>query len=371
MSLESIILDRPLPLVQQISVQVRALIQEGKFPVGSKLPPTAELARMWGSDVRTVHYAMTALVKEGLLARKPGSGSIVRSRSEKLTQVALYCSHETLGFKGSRYIQALQAALAAELRNNGLAACHWVDPRTDEESGGQWEAMTGAARRREFQAVIGLSAGLPQLAWLSRLPVPSAFHCSGNIPNKVVYDSGHFAELTLKALARRGCRSVGLISPLPTHVINKSHAHHPYEEFYGFFVEKAGECGIEIRNEWMRVCHHENSRRGLDDEHFGYEEFRALWKSKRRPNALVIYPDSIASGVLMAIAERGVRVPRDLKLVIHKNAGVNVLCPHPADYVVSDEREVAAALVSQIKRQSAGEKVLPEKIRFRLIATDS
>ena len=319
-SLNIITLDRPLRLADQISNQVRLLIQEGQFPVGSKLPSTAKLAGMWGSDVRTVHCAMTALVKEGYLVRKPGSGTVVRKRSEKLMQVAVYCSHEALGIKGSRYTQALEAALAAELREKGLEVRHWVDPRPEAESGEVWGALEAAARRRECQGLIVLSVGLPQLRWLTKLSVPSAFHCSGDIPNKISYDGEQFVELALKTLAEKGCRSVGIISPLPTHVVNKTQLSHSNEEFYKFFVEKAGTHKIEIRNEWMGTCYHEDDLCGISHAQFGYDQFTAIWRAKRKPEALVVYPDSAVEGVLMAIARQGVRVPEDLKLVLHKCA---------------------------------------------------
>ena len=43
----------------------------------------------------------------------------------------------------------------------------------------------------------------------------------------------------------------------------------------------------------------------------GYELFRALWADPDHPEGLVVYPDSFVPGVLLAMAELGVRPPAD------------------------------------------------------------
>jgi len=362
-------LERATPIADQLSGKLRSLLKEGKFEINSKLPSTAALAGMWQTDVKTAHRALTALVKEGLLVRKHGVGTFVRERSGVLTQVAVYCSRDVLGAKGSLYLQSLQAALSVELKEKGLEVQHWVDSRPESKASEPWVSLLNAARRREFQALICLSSGLSQLQWLSKLPVPSAFHCTGAIPNKVNFDQTQLIELGLEKLASQGCRSVGLISPLATHVLKKTQLHHPNEEFYEIFTEIACSKGLEIRNEWMYSAHHEHDLRNVTHEQFGYQQFNALWRCAQKPDGLFVYPDTVVRGVLMAIAQHGVRVPDDLKLVLHKNAGIDLLCPFAANFVVSDEREVATALAGQIIRQAEGHKVVPQTIGFHMAAS--
>jgi len=365
-TLSSIKLERGMPMVEQLSAKVRQYLKEGVYQPGTKLPSTAELARMWESDVRTVHRAMAILVKEGLLRRKPGSGTFVRERSEVLTRVAIYCSRELLGARGSLYAQSLQSALDAELKEKGLEVQHWVDSRSEGKTREPWASLMNAARRRDFQAVIVPMTDLSQLGWLSKLPVPTAFHCSEDISNGVKFDQNQLIELGLEKLASQGCRSVGLISPLATHVLKKTQLHHPNEEFYKIFTEIACSKGLEIRNEWMYAAHHEDDLRNVTHEQFGYQQFNKLWQCAEKPDGLFVYPDSVVRGVLMGIARHGVRVPEELKLVLHKNAGSDLLCPFRADFVVSDEREVAAALAGQIIRQAQGQNVVTQYIRFHL-----
>ena len=62
---------------EQITDYLREEIYSGNLKPGVRLPPTQELAAQWETHAATVHKAMEPLVKEGLLARKPRSGTFV------------------------------------------------------------------------------------------------------------------------------------------------------------------------------------------------------------------------------------------------------------------------------------------------------
>ena len=54
-------------------------ISNGRYPRGSMLPTEAELCKQFGVSRTTVREAMRALIEKGLVARKPGIGTWVRS----------------------------------------------------------------------------------------------------------------------------------------------------------------------------------------------------------------------------------------------------------------------------------------------------
>ncbi len=54
-------------------------ISNGLYPRGSMLPTEAELCKQFGVSRTTVREAMRALIEKGLVARKPGVGTWVRS----------------------------------------------------------------------------------------------------------------------------------------------------------------------------------------------------------------------------------------------------------------------------------------------------
>ena len=76
----------------------------------------------------------------------------------------------------------------------------------------------------------------------------------------------------------------------------------------------------------------------------------------------------MARGAILALREQHVRVPEDLKLVLHKNEAIDLLCPVPATLLVSSERAVARALIARAQKQFRGELCEPINLPCRLMA---
>jgi len=72
-----------LPLYAQLEHALRQAIEEGKFGPSAALPAERQLALELGVSRITVRKAIDALVAEGLLVRRAGSGNFVNGRIEK------------------------------------------------------------------------------------------------------------------------------------------------------------------------------------------------------------------------------------------------------------------------------------------------
>lgn len=83
----------PLPLYHQLAEDLFAQIQAGALTPGHKLPSEHELAASYGVGRPTVRQATDTLIQRGLLVRKRGSGTYVRSVP---TQVDLFSLAGTL-----------------------------------------------------------------------------------------------------------------------------------------------------------------------------------------------------------------------------------------------------------------------------------
>lgn len=71
----------PIPLYVQLAGRIEALIAEGAYPVGGRLPGEEELARQYGLNRNTVRHALSLLSANGLVRTERGVGSFVeRSR---------------------------------------------------------------------------------------------------------------------------------------------------------------------------------------------------------------------------------------------------------------------------------------------------
>jgi GntR family transcriptional regulator len=72
-----------VPLYQQLQRQLRAALDSQALGVDDPLPAERSLAAEFEVSRITVRKAIDALVQEGLLARRQGSGTFVRARMEK------------------------------------------------------------------------------------------------------------------------------------------------------------------------------------------------------------------------------------------------------------------------------------------------
>jgi len=107
-------------LISQVTAQLRAEVSEGRWAVGMKIPPEAELAELTGTGRNTVREAVQALVHAGLLERCQGRGTFVIGNSE-LTAVlgrhlALAHQRDVLELRQALDVQA--ASLAAQRRDD-------------------------------------------------------------------------------------------------------------------------------------------------------------------------------------------------------------------------------------------------------------
>jgi len=66
-----------VPLYLQIKDQIKKFIEDGKWPIGHKLPSERELAVKMGVSRKTVSLAYKELVREGILFSRQGRGTFV------------------------------------------------------------------------------------------------------------------------------------------------------------------------------------------------------------------------------------------------------------------------------------------------------
>ncbi len=353
------------PMQTQIRRHVRNLALAGALVPGDRLPSTHELARLWDTHLQTVQLALTPLVREGLLTRINRVGTFVAETKPKLKCVGLYYREDFLSGDGSLFIQSLHGRIKELLNARDIETDVWIDPRPDaEERAGAWQPFAEAAQRKEFQAFMAPAADHDLLRWLTKLPVPGAYLTSANVPGRVDGDLAQMVELGLKQLAAQGCRSVGFITSTTTNPM-RDDAPHTYDLMFSRFIDAASRVGLRVQNEWTcSPASYING--GSAQEAYGYQAFHRLWDLPGRPDGLLVSPDTTARGVILAITERAVRVPDDLKVAFHKNEGIDLLCPFPATMVISSERETAQALISQVEKQFRGEPCRPIWIGCRV-----
>ncbi len=356
----------PVSKRRQITEHVRKLVLSGELAAGTKLPPTHALAEEWKAPMATVQAALAPLVKEGLLYRRPRVGTIVCERERSLTRVGLYLTGHRDIDRMDTYISALVTLLRKRLAERGIACSFWVDPRPPEEQESPWESLLTAAEANQVQAIIVPSTDKYHDAWLRKLPIPVAFNGTPDLPSRVTQDHGQLAEAGIRELAALGCRSVGLISVTKRAVKGQPREQGDYEQLCSQAERTAAELGLEMREEWIRTPPPEGYVSEAMAERFGYESIAALWQEPVRPEGLLVFTDVAARGVVVGLLERGVSVPEELKLVLHRNVEVGMLCPFPVSYLDTSIILVVDSLIKQIEHQYDGKKVRPIQLPVSL-----
>jgi len=197
------------------------------------------------------------------------------------------------------------------------------------------------------QGVVGAMVEPEDIAWLRGLPVPSAFQAAGDVPHRVTSDYRQMMATAVRHLAERGCRTVGLL----THVAPEAAVLlPPGDQLHESFQRAVAETGVATTEAWVPPPSGDGSLAAC-----GYAQFHQLWSLPERPDGLAVFPDVVARGVIQAIGERGVQVPRDVRLVLHRNRELEFFCPYPVDWLELRVTDVARALLDLIIQQLAGE----------------
>lgn len=343
----------------RIRDHVKALIVAGKLAPGAEIPSTRRLAALWTVDVATVHAALSDLVKERLVIRRHGKGTFVAQKIKRLHRVGLYVNMTSLSDPTKWFVRSVLVEIQKHLMAQGIDVQAWMDPRPKKDRKTVWTDLEASARRKEIQGLILLDCDSDILKWAQALPIPLAGITPLKLPFAVNCDWSQLFELGMRRLAAQGCRSLGLITVHPMVAA--------YENYYKQLLEMAEHYNLKIKNSWIRIPPDSAGVGGFELARYGYREFHALWDQSSRPDGLIIEPDIVVEGAMMAMLQRGVSVPDDIKIVFHRNGSHEYLCPFPATQVITSEKDYATALVEQIERQVAGEVCESTSISYHLV----
>jgi len=323
---------------KQITRHMRGLILSKALIAGTRLPTLTELAKLWNTSYYTVQTALTPLVSEGLLKRHQRHGTVVTENARQIKTVAVYSGRSFWRIKHAAFYQTLYDELCEHFERQGIAVHLLVDSRPKEQQGTPWKPLITAIARSEVSAVVVLMPEHAAASWLARLKIPvSILGLLGPRRCQIHFNMDTLLRDSLVRLKERKCRSVAMICAggLP-----------------GFesLVELAAEVGLKTRPEWVFL----GDSWSEDFEDFGLDSFAAIWSGATKPDGLLVYPDNIARGAIMSILQQGVRVPEDLKLVIHCNEEVYFPCPMPADWQAVSIVKIVGALSENLRAQAEG-----------------
>lgn len=347
----------PVPgvaLQHQITAFLRGLIRGGKLANDERLPNVRDLAVTWATSHFTVQAAITPLVAEGLIVRRPRLGTFVKSPPAKLSTVGVYHNHRPRPSPEDAFSTAVHTAVCRRLAADGIKVLPWFDMRPEDEQGTPLPETVAAVDGGNVQAVVGTAVRVANLQWLSRLKLPLALVTTEIHPAAVGTDAGQMVKTALGQLGAKGCRRVGMITHISPPASESPVRRNPSDLLlYQTFQDECRRLGMTTDPAWILAP----PTHPASFEKCGYDLFHQLWRQPVLPDGLFVFPDVMARGVFQAILELKVRVPEELQLTVHRNDEIDLFSPFPVNWIEVRVQDFADALLDQIERQLRGEDV--------------
>ncbi|MBU0715243.1 MAG: GntR family transcriptional regulator [Verrucomicrobia bacterium] len=296
------------PLYQQVEEYLRGQIQQGILAPRAKLPPTEELARAWGIGNSAVHKAMSRLVADGLIQRKPRFGSFVQPDSARAV-IAVLVGPSLLDETAHSYravLKFIQSDILAMKERRW--ECRVYDDlvnlaaNPDFKKTSFFRKITGDFRNPLFKGIIELDAGLSDLLGVKQKFEPFTVRPGPDF----VTDYYGFGRESVEYLATRGIKNIVYLKTTKftadlegIHTAVRDFAL-PEPEIYRIHATKGGQLLEQAAHDIvLQLC-------------------KSGKFSKNRANALqaLLVSDDIATrGVATALLSQGIKVP-DQALVL-------------------------------------------------------
>lgn len=304
-----------------IAVDLRARIEAGEFPPGSRLPSGDRLAAELGVNRNAVHRAVEELGRQGLVVRRTGSGTVVAEREKPLLRrVALLMDDlaPQVNHPSPDLLRGLKEGLGE--RTHLVVAHSDADPaRETRQIEHLAEEVDGLILYPMVQnAVAPLYARLQA----RRFPIVALDRRHPDTECDAVFTADRdAAREAVAAMFEDGARRVGFMS------IRNLRMQSIPERFGGYreAAEAMGRGASEDDVRWFP------KGAKLDPPAFRQLVQDALYAMTRRDDpidALFVVEDHFAHTVLQACANLGLRVPDDLQIATFSDWGSDAL-PSP------------------------------------------
>jgi DNA-binding LacI/PurR family transcriptional regulator len=345
-------LDRPrVPKYQQLYETLHADIASGRLRTGDRIPSEAELVRTFGASRITVGRALRDLQREGLIDRRPGSGTYVRPR---LRPAPARVTGLTFGLLAPNLEQAeVLDAVCRALTVTPAAAGHAVlwGTTTGDGDDAEDEAWTLCQQHIEREVAGAFFAPLEHTAGKDAVNrrIARAFDDAG-IPLVLL-------DRPVEPYGRHEAHDVVGIDNRRAGFRITSHLLERGAQRVGFVAQADAAASVDARLAGYREALHVHGalvhpqlvlsvRADLASE-------VATFVARARPDAIVCANDRTAAAVMHALLEAGIRVPGDVRLAGIDDVPYAALLPVPLTTMRQPAREIGiAAMAAMLDRIS-------------------
>jgi len=290
------------PLYQQLRRELFSRIRRGEFGAEGRLPSEHQLCEEYGVSVTTARRALMELVREGVIRRRPGVGTMVGTRVRQV-HIALL-SVDYVGDAWRETSAAMGELIAgvgeliwrrdASFSMSGVAEEHSEDYlRSLVEARSVDGVLLRTANDVRHQHIDILeAAGLPYVVIKRELP--------GRRLNCVVSDDVLGARLATEHLLKRGHRRLAFVCAKASLTLTQA-------RLAGFREElRAARVAFDPALVRLEISFAET---------MGRRAVRELLELGNRPTAIFAASDTMAMGGYMAARDLGLTVPDEVAFI--------------------------------------------------------
>ena len=295
-----------LPKYKQFRLLIEQDIRQGKYTLGSALPPERKLVEDYNISRQTVRQALKAMEDDGYLIREQGKGTfvtkLVSGSKANSVNIGVLISRAHLEAQWF-FLDLLRGIADAASETTNIVI---IPFDADMPGVAEGDFCRRAIENKWLQGVLIATEGLQEkeIIYLMAEDVPLIMTCmppcSTDLISYVSFNHEQGLEQSIAYLAKLGHTRIAYIGGR-------------YSKGYGTLRMAMAFCKAMVRQnftinrEWIRECD------------FGTEEaaevtcdFLAYAKP---PTAIVLADDLFAIGVYQMAAKKGLKVPEDLSVI--------------------------------------------------------
>lgn len=304
----SILRGSKLTLVEQVVDGLRGCIVSGYYKPGDTLPSTRDFAESLGVSRRITREAVRILADSGFVSARPGSGCVVLGKNERTWRGRVLLVSR--GDWGSYYVQKFAESFSAVLLKQGYLVTQLTVPtdgKTCDCSGldaaltARYDLVFQIFDSQEIESRLAASGCRYVVLGDSGAPFLKQRTGSG------FFSKSRAADELVVALKSQGVRSVLVAGVM----------------FYQEFKRSLKAANLQVKWFHLPCLSGYSSPEGVQRSALrGFLKWHASTPRLRYPDAILFTDDYTASGALTAFDLKGVRVPKDVKVITMSNAGL-------------------------------------------------